>query len=285
VLPDAVADAYLARLGVDARRGEVDIGTLTALAEAHVERIVWENVDIYRGRPPAIEPFASVERLLAGRGGYCYHLNGAFAVLLEWLEVDVTRHLSGVHGRGVDVAPGPNGNHLGLTTRLADGSEWLVDVGLGEGPAGPLPLAHGVYDQHGFTYTVSPSTFDTDGWRLEHDVRGSFLGVDFSRAVATTSDFLAMHETLSTSPSSRFVKVVSISRRATGGIDGLRGCVFSRITPSGVERRDVGSADEWWGLVVDHFELEYRDISADERLRLWTRLHKTHDAWDAAGRP
>jgi N-hydroxyarylamine O-acetyltransferase len=183
------------------------------------------------------------------------------------------------------LAPGPNGNHLGLTTRLADGSEWLVDVGLGEGPAGPLPLAHGVYDQHGFTYTVSPSTFDTDGWRLEHDVRGSFLGVDFSRAVATTSDFLAMHETLSTSPSSRFVKVVSISRRATGGIDGLRGCVFSRITPSGVERRDVGSADEWWGLVVDHFELEYRDISADERLRLWTRLHKTHDAWDAAGRP
>ena len=284
-LPDEIAEAYLAHLGVPARPGDVDAATLAALVRAHVERVVWENVDIYRGHPPTIEPFPSIERLLAGRGGYCYHLNGAFATLLEWLAVDVTRHVSGVHGRGIDVAPGPNGNHLGVTVRMQDQGEWLVDVGLGDGPAGPLPLAFGVHEHDGFTYRLSPSAFDPDGWRLEHDIRGSFLGVDFARAAATTSDFLDMHETLSTSPGSRFVRVVSISRRLADGVDSLRGCVYSKITPSGVERRDVEGSTEWWDLVVDHFGLAYGDVPAEERSRLWRRLRTSHEAWDAAGRP
>ena len=206
-------------------------------------------------------------------------------MLLEWLEVDVTRHVSGVHGRGVAVAPGPNGSHLGVTVRMPDGSEWLVDVGLGDGPGAPLPLVFGAHEHDGFTYVLSPSAFDPDGWRLEHDVRGAFLSVDFLRAPATTSDFLVMHEWLSTSPDSRFVRVVSISRRAAGGIQSLRGCVYSETSPSGVERRDIESAAEWWDVVVDHFGLAYGDVPADERSRLWGRLRATHEDWDAAGRP
>jgi N-hydroxyarylamine O-acetyltransferase len=284
-LPDGLAEAYLEHLGIRARPGEVDAASLAVLVRAHVERVVWENVDIYRGRPPAIEPLSSVERLLAGRGGYCYHLNGALAVLLEWLDVDVTRHVSGVHGRGVAVAPGPNSSHLGVTVRMPDRSEWLVDVGLGDGPGAPLPLVFGAYEHDGFTYILSPSTFDPDGWRLEHDARGAFLSVDFLRAPATTSDFLVMHEWLSTSPDSRFVRVVSISRRAAGGIQSLRGCVYSETSRAGVQRRDIESAAEWWDVVVDHFGLAYGDVPADERSRLWGRLQATHEDWDAAGRP
>ena len=284
-LPDRIAAAYLAHLDVEARPGGVDCAVLAALARAHVERVVWENVDIYRGRPPDIDPLSSVERVLAGRGGYCYHLNGAFAALLDWLEVDVTRHAAGVQGRGVETAPGPNGNHLGLTVRMPGGRELLVDVGLGDGPAEPLPLAFGVHEQDGFTYRLSPSAFDPDGWRFEHDVPGSFLGVDFSRARATTTDFREMHGTLSTSPDSRFVRLVSISRRVPGGYEGLRGCVHSQIAPGAVEQRDIEHATEWWEIVVDHFGLAYGDVPAGERSRLWSRLRATHEAWDTAGRP
>jgi arylamine N-acetyltransferase len=284
-LPDGLAETYLEHLGVRARPGEVDAATLAALVQAHVARVVWENVDIYRGRPPTIDPRSSIDRLLAGRGGYCYHLNGAFAVLLEWLRVDVTRHVSGVHGRGVAIAPGPNGSHLGITVRTPDGSEWLVDVGLGDGPGAPLPLVFGAHEHDGFTYFLSPSAFDLDGWRLDHDVRGAFLSVDFLRAPATTSDFQAMHAWLSTSPDSRFVRVVSISRRAASVVQSLRGCVYAETSPSGVERRDIESAAEWWGVVVDHFGLAYGDVPADERSHLWDRLRATHETWDAAGRP
>ncbi len=285
-LPDGLAQAYLAHVSVDTDRGEVDAATLATLVRSHVERIVWENLDVYRGRAPAIEPVPSVERLLAGKGGYCYHLNGAFAALLEWLDVDVTRHLSGVQGRGLAEPPGPTGNHLGVTVRLSDGTEWLVDVGLGDGPAAPLPLVFGPHEHNGFTYVLTSSTFDPDGWRLENHPRGAFVAVDFSRAPATTDDFLEMHRWLSTSPDSRFVKVVSISRRTTtGSVESLRGCVYAQVGPSSVEERDIDTASEWWVLVVDHFGLAYADVPADERARLWSRVQTAHAAWDAAGRP
>jgi len=99
-LPDHVARAYLDLLGIDALPGAVDADALRALQSAHVARVPYETVDIVRGRPPGIAPLASVKRVLAGRGGYCYHLNGAFSALLAWLDVDVTLHISGVQGRG-----------------------------------------------------------------------------------------------------------------------------------------------------------------------------------------
>ena len=48
-LSDRAAAAYLEHLGVDAGRGAVDAATLGALARAHVGRVPYENIDIYRG--------------------------------------------------------------------------------------------------------------------------------------------------------------------------------------------------------------------------------------------
>lgn len=285
VLSDRLALAYLERLGVDARPGEVDSATLAALVRSHVTRVPYENLDIYRGRPPEIEPRACVERVLARRGGYCYHLNGALASLLEWLQVDVTRHVAGVQGRAAACAPGPNANHLGITARTPDGAEWLVDAGLGDGPPEPLPLAWGSYEHEGFTYEIRQSVFDPDGWRFEHDRRGSFVGVDFSRAAASTADFAAMHAELSTSPDSGFVRIATVQRRTEGGVEILRGAVHSTVTSARIESSEVGSADEWWRIVIDGFGLGYADVPADERLEIWNRVRRTHEHWDAAGRP
>ena len=284
-LSDDRALAYLELLGVDATRGDVDAATLAALQRTHVTRIPYENIDIYRGRPPGIEPLACVERVLAGRGGYCYHLNGALALLLEWLGADVTRHVSGVQGGSVEVAPGPDGNHLGITVRTLDGGEWFVDAGLGDGPAEPLPLVFGRYEQEGFTYELRPSSFGADGWRFEHDPRGSFLGADFSRAAATTEQFLEMHDELSTSPASGFVKVAVAQRRIDGGVEVIRGCVHTTVTCVGSESRDVDSEDEWWGIVIDGFGLAYADLPREERARVWDSVRVSHEAWESAGRP
>jgi len=283
-LSDDRALAYLELLGVDARTGDVDAATLAALQRAHVTRIPYENIDIYRGRPPGIEPLACVERVLAGRGGYCYHLNGALALLLEWLGADVTRHVSGVQGGSVEVAPGPDGNHLGITVRTPEGVEWFVDAGLGDGPAEPLPLVFGRYEQEGFSYELRPSSFDPDGWRFEHDPRGSFAGADFSRAAATTEQFLEMHRELSTSPASGFVRVAVAQRRIDGGVEVLRGCVHTTVTGVGGESRDVDSEDDWWGIVIDGFGLAYADLPREERARVWDSVRGAHEEWDSTGR-
>ncbi len=116
-LPDGVARAYVELLGGDVEPGDVGLAALRRLQRAHLERVPYETVDIVRGRPPAIDPLTSARRIVGGRGGYCYHLNGAFSALLAWLGVDVSRHLDGVFGGRVEEPPGPDGNQLGVTVR------------------------------------------------------------------------------------------------------------------------------------------------------------------------
>lgn len=287
-LDDRTAAAYLELLGVDARPGEVGAATLAALQRAHLAAVPYENLDVVRGRPPGIDPAATVERILRGRGGYCFHLNGAFTALLEWLRVDVTRHLAGVWGRSADVPPGANGNHLGVTVDLGalGEGEWLVEVGAGDGPPAPVPLAAGEYEQEGFRYRLGPSPLAPGGWRLEHDPRGSWHLFDMAAAPALTGDFAGMHTTLSTSPESGFVRIAIVARRpAGGGLELLRGCVLTEWTGGEPRRRDVDGADEWWGLVLDRFGLDYRDLTAAERAALWRHVRGVHERWDAEGRP
>lgn len=283
-LPDALAHAYLDRLGVDARRGEVDSAMLSAILRAQTARVPYENIDIYRGRPPGIDPVASVERIVSGRGGYCYQQNGALYVLFRWLDADATRHVSGVQMTS-SPAPHLNANHMGVTVRTSDGSEWMVDAGLGDGPAGPLPLTWGAHEQDGFTYVLGPSQLDPEGWRFEHDPRLSFIGADFSRAAATTDAFRAMHAELSAAPASPFVRQATAQRRVGPTVELVRGCVYSIVRPDRVESRDLESGDEWWELMIDHFELAYDDVPPAERAEVWARLRANHEAWEAAGRP
>lgn len=279
-LPDDLACAYLDLLGLEVARGEVDADALRALQSAHVARVPYETLDIVRGCPPGIDPIDSVRRVLGGRGGYCYQLNGAYSSLLAWLGVDVTRHLAGVHGGRVQEPPGPDGNHLGLIVRMPGGETWLTDVGLGDGPAEPLALVEGEHLQRGFRYRLGPSPFGDGIWRFEHDPGGGFAGFDVSTSVATIEDFSAMHAFLSTRSS--FATTVTIQRRAGARLEILRGCMYTERSTEGAHTTEVRGAGEWWGLVLDHFGLAYGDLTFDERSSLWRRVLREHEAWQAA---
>ena len=281
-LPDDVALAYLDRLGLDLRPGEVDAQSLRRLQRTHLERVPWETLDIVRGKPPEIDPLASARRILGGRGGYCYHLNGAFSALLAWLEVDVTRHLAGVHGGRVQEPPGPDGNHLGLTVRMPDGETWLVDVGLGDGPAEPLALADGEHDQRGFRYLLGRSPFGAHVWRFGHEPRGGFAGFDVSMHSASIGDFQTMHAFLSTQTS--FATTVAVQRRAAERLEILRGCTYTERSADAARSTEVTRATEWWELVLDHYGLAYGHLSAAERSSLWQRVRQEHEAWQASMR-
>src|SRR4051812_37631419 len=70
-------DAYLSRLGLEAEPPSVD--ALQRLHRRQVERIPYETLWIQAGGAWGIDPVDSVRRIaLQRRGGYCYHLNGAF---------------------------------------------------------------------------------------------------------------------------------------------------------------------------------------------------------------
>jgi N-hydroxyarylamine O-acetyltransferase len=262
---------------------------LRTLHEAHVERIAYEALEIQLGRPTTVDPHESAGRILGRRrGGYCFHLNGAFSLLLDALGYDVVWHRAGVQNHS---DPAPVGaeiaNHLALTvhglpTDECPSGDWLVDVGLGDALHAPIPLHEGSYVQGPFGYGLRRSEVEPGGWRWDHDPRCGFAGMDFRPQRATQDDFEARHLHLSTSPESGFVRICSVQRRDAGGVDTLTGCVLRRL--DGEERAPVvlDTGDEWFGALREVFDLPLDDVDAAARTALWRRVRAAHEAWLAA---
>jgi arylamine N-acetyltransferase len=268
-------DAYLRRLGVPRRPPSVD--ALHELHRAHAERVPYEVLEIWLGRPTTLDPVDSVARILRGRGGYCFHLNGAFGLLLQSLGYAVTRHVGGVQGRA-DPQAGAVGNHLVLTVTGLDG-DWLADLGMGDGLHEPLPLTPGIYDQGPFRYALRPSTAEPGGWRFDHDPRGAFLGIDFRPEPTGMSAFAEKHRWLSTAPESSFVRVATVARRDATGVDELRGLRLTRI---GTRPTDtvLDLASDYFAALADIFGIT---LSAADRATLWPRLAAAHEQWVKGG--
>ncbi|MCO6005298.1 arylamine N-acetyltransferase [Actinoallomurus purpureus] len=278
--------AYLRRLGVS-DLGPPSVAGLRTLHAAQVERIAYEALDAHLGRLTSIDPHDSAARIVAGRGGYCYHLNGAFSLLLRALGYDVTWHRAGVQEHDVVPPPGPAlANHLALTVRGLPSGEcpegvWLVDAGLGDGLHEPLPLRVGEYVQGPFRFRVGRSQVEPGGWRLEHDPRGTFAGMDFGMRPAVVTDFLDRHVHLSTSPESGYVRTSTVMRRDADGVDALTGCVLRRIGPGPDRRRVLETRSEWYEALAEVFGLDLTDLGAADREVLWARVRSAHEAWSA----
>jgi len=281
-------DGYLRRLGLDRERPSV--AALHRLQRAHVERVPYENLEIQLGRPTTVDPAESAARIIAGRGGYCFHLNGALSGLLSALGYDVVRHVGGVQGRDEAEPVGATGNHLALTVRglpdpAAPDGVWFVDAGLGDALHDPLPLVAGEYRQGPLRFGLRPSTVVPGGWRFDHDPRyGSFAGMDFAPEPAGPEDFADKHSWLSTAPESGFVRVFTVQRRDEAGYHVLRGCVYSRIDQNGRVDRELLDRADWYQVLQNVLELRMSTTDLD---RLWPRLLAAHEQWrraEAAGR-
>ncbi len=277
--------AYLRRLRI-ADPGRPGVAALHALHAAHVERVAYEALDIQLGLLSSIEPGRCAQRIARSRrGGYCYHLNGGFSVLLRALGYHVGWHRAGVQGRADATPPGAVvANHLaltvhGLASAACPSGTWLVDVGLGDALHEPLPLHEGSYVQGPFRYQIRRSDVEPDGWRLDHDPRGSFTGMDFAPRGATVRDFTERHRFLSTSPESGFVRTCAVQRRDALGADVLTGCVLRRLGDPISRPRTLEARSDWFGALADVFDLPLTDLDATARNALWARVRIAHETW------
>ncbi|MEU5151278.1 arylamine N-acetyltransferase family protein [Streptomyces yangpuensis] len=134
LLDDARTDAYLRRLGA-VRPGGAGAASLRELHLLHLRTVPFENLAIHLGEEIALTRDALFDKIvIAGRGGICYELNGAFAELLGALGHRVELLQARVYGKHGEV--GIPYDHLALRV---DG-RWLADVGFGEHSAYPLDL-------------------------------------------------------------------------------------------------------------------------------------------------
>src|SRR3984885_12209295 len=92
--------AYLNRVGVAAPAGW-DAAALRTLHRAHQLTVPFENLSLHLAEPVSLAEPDLIDKIVRRRrGGFCYELNGAFALLLEALGAQVSRGAARVFGAG-----------------------------------------------------------------------------------------------------------------------------------------------------------------------------------------
>jgi N-hydroxyarylamine O-acetyltransferase len=285
VIDASLQPAYLRRLGLEAEPPSVD--ALRRLHRRHVERVSYETMWIHAGENWDIDPGASAARIaLQGRGGYCFHLNGAFSALLMSLGYVVTRHVGGVHRLDSPDADTMS-NHLVLTVAELPTDEnpsgvWYVDAGLGHALYEPVPLVPRAFRQGPFAMSLEQTHDGVGDWHLTNDPAGSFVGMSWRSSGATMDEFAERHVHLSTSPESNFVHLATAQRRDATGGDVLRGLVLTRVGEGEMPGVALTSRADWFAALADVFALRFEGAEPEMLDRLWERCLATHRELEAS---
>jgi len=281
-------DAYLDRVGLSEVLLSCDARSLAALHRAHLKAFRFENLDIMLGRGIRVDlPTIAAKMVGAGRGGYCYEQGQLFGAVLERLGFTVDRRLARVWRPG----PMPPRTHLTLRVTLPPAAwvawgagpaglfpqsqqTWLVDVGFGSSPAGPIlltdpeaPGGPGPQEIDGWTYDVVPG--DRPGtWDLRTLEDGEWARqYQFDDAIVVPVDVVMSNWYTSTYPESWFTHTPVVVRRDQDAIHSLVGRAYTVTRPGLVfvkERREL-SDQEWTRALRDVFGLTFTE---EEQARL-----------------
>jgi N-hydroxyarylamine O-acetyltransferase len=226
-------DAYLDRIGYAGARGP-SAEVLADLHRAHMLAVPFENLDIHLGVENVLDPEHLFDKIVTRRrGGWCYELNGLFALLLEALGFGVTRYAAAVV---VSDPPSPDFAHL--TLRVDLDRPWLADVGFGESFTRPLRL-----DDDG------DQERDGKRYRLGNGAEGRTVLYEddapqytFGRVPREMHEFAEMCRRQQTEPGSHFRRAPMCTRATEDGRETLSGMRLITTTPAGRSERHL--ADE-----------------------------------------
>jgi N-hydroxyarylamine O-acetyltransferase len=248
--------AYLRRIGAE-RPQILDEMALAGLHRAHLMTVPFENLSIGVGEVISLAESDLISKIVTRRrGGFCYELNGAFALLLQALGADVVRVAARVYGDGL---LGPPFDHLALVVRLPVGDDtWLADVGFGSHTTYPLRY-ESRQEQHdpGGQFVLTDTT-DGDVEVLR-DGQPQYRLETRGRALA---DFTPTCWWQQTSPESHFTKNSICSRLTADGRITLSGRTL--ITTSGGRRTEqqLETDDAVRSAYHDHFGITLDQVPA-----------------------
>jgi len=230
---------YLRRIGAD---GSVatDARTLTRLHRQHLQTVPFESLSIHLGEPVELDESVLYDKIVRRRrGGFCYELNGLFAMLLQGLGFPVTLLSAGVARAAGGF--GPEFDHLLLLIELD--RRWLVDVGFGENFRTPLDLDAAEPQIQGSRayrilrkgrYRVLQERDAADRWNDAYR---------FTLAPRKLGDFAEMCRYHQTSPDSHFTRNRVCSLATASGRKTLSGLRLIETGRNGA-RRERAIADE-----------------------------------------
>ena len=256
-MDDPEVRAYLDRIG--AERPEVlDADALAALHRAHLLTVPFENLGIHLAQPISLDEGDLLAKIVTKRrGGFCYELNGAFALLLEALGAQVTRVAARVYGEAGKL--GPLFDHLALVVRLPGGSgPWLADVGFGSNSTYPLRYdSRADQDDPGGRFALA-DTADGD-LELFKDDEPQYRIEQRERRL---DDFVPTCWWQQTSPDSHFTLSTICSRLTEDGRISLSGRTLIRTSAGTRTEQELGADREVLAAYRDHFGIALDRVPA-----------------------
>jgi N-hydroxyarylamine O-acetyltransferase len=255
-MDEPAVGAYLDRIGAG-RPQLLDEGALAGLHRAHLMAVPFENLSIHLGEPISLaEPDLISKIVTRRRGGFCYELNGAFALLLEALGAEVVRAAARVYGDG---RLGPPFDHLALVVLLpGGGGRWLADVGFGSHTTYPLRYdsRHEQHDPGGRFRLADAGEGDVDVLR---DGQPQYRIEPRERALA---DFIPTCWWQQTSPQSHFTQNTICSRLTADGRITVSGRTLIKTSGGVRTERHLDTDDAVLAAYRDHFGIALEKIPA-----------------------
>jgi N-hydroxyarylamine O-acetyltransferase len=245
--------AYLKRIGY---RGSTrpTLNVLRRLHRRHLLSIPFENLDIHLHRPIILSEAAFYDKIIKHhRGGFCYELNGSFALLLNRLGFNVSMLSSRVERKGGRF--GPDFDHMTLLVQLKQ--PWLADVGFGDSFTEPKRL-----DRSG------PQTDRGRGFRFTRKDQWIILSrrmrangrwepqYKFSLTPRKLKEFMPRCHWQQTSPRSRFRKSRICTRLTSNGRLTLTDTKFIVTRGRKKIERPLKNPEEFALLLQRHFGID-----------------------------
>lgn len=249
-------DAYLARIGYDrSRSGPVaaDLATLRALMRHQLCTVPFENLDVQAGKGVSLVPEHIVSKIVgAQRGGYCYEVNGLFAMALQAIGLPYRM----VAARPMFYPARRPKTHMALVVQV-EGAEWLCDLGFGSyGIRAPMCLSEldVPVAQHPDTFRLGRN--DAGEYLLQALVQGEWMNqYGFDLSPCEWVDFMPANWMNSTHPEAIFVQKRVVVRHHPEGRDILLGDALKTVRGSEVQQRTLAEADVA-AVLRDTFGLE-----------------------------
>lgn len=225
-------ETYLKRIGYTGSL-ERSTETLAKLMRAQLFSVAFENLDVQAGKIVSLVPEQIVDKIVGQRrGGYCYEVNGLFAMALQALGFSYKF----VACRPMFYPVRRPKTHMVLLVE-ADGDEWICDLGFGSyGIRAPIALSslqqvqQQDFDQ--FRLTTEP----TGAYVVQAWVDGQWLSqFGFEPYASEWGDFMPANYLNSTHPDTIFVQKLLVIKHHEQGRDILLGDQFKQIRADGTQ--------------------------------------------------
>jgi N-hydroxyarylamine O-acetyltransferase len=246
-------EAYLERIKYDGP-ARPNLGVLRKLHRKHLLSIPFENLDIQLRKRIILSEDAFYNKIIRHhRGGFCYELNGFFAILLNKLGFNVTKLSARVARK--DGRFSGDFDHMTLLVQLKH--PWLADVGFGDSFTEPKRLdTQSPQADRGKDYRFTRK----DGWTLlTRRINGTNrweAQYKFKMTPRKLSDFVPRCIWQQTSPQSHFRKSRLCTRLTANGRLTLTDTKFIATRGRNRTERPLENPEEFVLLLRRHFGID-----------------------------